>query len=84
METITNAVSSVASTASKLVYGDQTKTNVDNTARTDADNTTRTENNETGGQEPISGVQGTGTIAEPYDQGNAGRSRPWMISWNSS
>jgi hypothetical protein len=74
METITNAVSSVASTASKLVYGDQTKT--------DTDNTTRTENNETGGKEPVSGVQGSGTIAEPYDQGNARRSTLSSMSHN--
>ena len=24
------------------------------------------------GQEPLSGVQGKGTVTEPYDQGNAG------------
>lgn len=31
-----------------------------------------TEHNETGGQEPISGAQGKGTVDEPYDQGNKG------------
>lgn len=61
METITNAVSSVATTASKLVYGDQS-------AASDA---TKTATNETGGKEPVSGQQGSGTLVEPYDQGNA-------------
>lgn len=63
METITNAVSSVATTASKLVYGDQSKT--------ETNDTTKTATNETSGKEPVSGEQGSGTIAEPYDLGNA-------------
>jgi hypothetical protein len=29
-------------------------------------------NNETGGSEPVSGVQGKGTSTEPYDAGNSG------------
>ncbi|PZD39143.1 hypothetical protein A1F97_06153 [Pyrenophora tritici-repentis] len=62
METITNLASNAASTASKLIYGDQTK----------ADETVdQTKNNETAGKEPISGEQGLGTATQPFDQGNA-------------
>ncbi|CAE7033029.1 hypothetical protein PTNB73_04936 [Pyrenophora teres f. teres] len=62
METITNLASNAASTASKLIYGDQTK----------ADETVdQTKNNETAGKEPISGEQGMGTATQPFDQGNA-------------
>lgn len=28
--------------------------------------------NETAGNEPVSGVQGKGTLTEPYDKGNSG------------
>lgn len=56
METITNAVSNTISTANKAIFGEQ------NTA---------TQNNETGGQEPVSGHQGKGTANEPFDQGNS-------------
>lgn len=65
METITNIASTAASTASKLIYGEQPK---DTEAKTDVE--TKTANNETGGKEPLSGEQGKGTAAEPYDQGN--------------
>ncbi|KAH9866182.1 hypothetical protein J1614_008747 [Plenodomus biglobosus] len=65
METITNIASTAASTASKLIYGEQPK---DTEAKTDLE--TKTANNETGGKEPLSGEQGKGTAAEPYDQGN--------------
>ncbi|CBX98763.1 hypothetical protein IAQ61_007617 [Plenodomus lingam] len=65
METITNIATNAASTASKLIYGEQPK---DAEARTDLE--TKTANNETGGKEPLSGEQGKGTAAEPYDQGN--------------
>jgi hypothetical protein len=61
METITNAASTVtstvATTVSKVIWGEQTTT----------------QNNETAGEEPISGQQGKGTVNEPYDQGNAGK-----------
>ena len=50
-------ISSVVNTASKAIWGEQTA------------NTTTA--NETAGQEPVSGLQGKGTIDEPYDQGNA-------------
>ncbi|RMZ70676.1 glycine-rich cell wall structural 1 [Pyrenophora seminiperda CCB06] len=62
METITNLASNAATTASKLIYGDQTKT--DETVQ-------QTKNNETAGKEPISGEQGMGTADQPFDQGNA-------------
>lgn len=51
METITNVVNTVSTTATKAIWGEQ---------------------NETAGNEPVSGVQGKGTATEPYDQGNAG------------
>jgi len=63
METITNAASAITSTASNLIYGQPAKENETN-------NTTTTTGNETGGKEPLSGEQGKGTIAEPFDQGN--------------
>jgi len=65
METITNAASAITSTASNLIYGQPAKENETN-------NTTTTTGNETGGKEPLSGEQGKGTIAEPFDQGNKG------------
>jgi len=55
METITNLASTAATTASKLIYGD---------------NTAATTQNETAGKEPISGAQGKGTATEPFDKGN--------------
>ncbi|CAI6332263.1 unnamed protein product [Periconia digitata] len=48
-------ISTVVNTASKAIWGDQTATTA----------------NETGGSEPVSGLQGKGTATEPYDQGNA-------------
>jgi len=62
METITNLASNAASTASKLIYGDQTKTD---------ETVDQTKNNETAGKEPVSGEQGMGTATHPFDQGNA-------------
>lgn len=50
-------IQNVANTASKMIFGEQ--------------NTTQS--NETTGQEPISGQQGKGTVDEPYDQGNSGK-----------
>ncbi|KAL1798370.1 hypothetical protein ACET3X_002407 [Alternaria dauci] len=61
METITNLATTAATTASKLIYGDQTKTE---------EAVDQTKNNETAGKEPISGEQGKGTATQPYDQGN--------------
>jgi hypothetical protein len=58
METITNLASTAATTASKLIYGDNT--------------TATTTQNETAGKEPISGEQGKGTATEPFDKGNEG------------
>jgi hypothetical protein len=58
METITNLASTAATTASKLIYGDNT--------------TAATTQNETAGKEPISGEQGKGTATEPFDKGNEG------------
>jgi len=62
METITNAANAVlptavTSTVSSLVYGKPKEG--------------ETATNETGGQEPLSGTQGKGTVNEPFDQGNA-------------
>ncbi|KAF1836299.1 hypothetical protein BDW02DRAFT_245456 [Decorospora gaudefroyi] len=62
METINNLANTAATTASKLIYGDQAKSD---------DAVDQTKNNETAGKEPISGVEGSGTAAQPYDQGNA-------------
>ena len=50
-------ISNVVNTATKAIWGEQ------------ATNTTTA--NETGGNEPVSGLQGKGTVDEPYDQGNA-------------
>ncbi|KAF2122939.1 hypothetical protein BDV96DRAFT_11820 [Lophiotrema nucula] len=58
MESITNAASSVATTVSKTIWGEQNPQNP-------------TPGNETAGQEPISGLEGKGTATEPFDQGNA-------------
>ncbi|KAI8943086.1 hypothetical protein NX059_001117 [Plenodomus lindquistii] len=65
METISNLASTAVGTASKLIYGEQPQ---DGDKKTDLETTTAT--NETGGKEPISGKQGKGTPAEPFDQGN--------------
>ena len=62
METITNAVNAVSGTVTKAIYGEQ---------KPEATTTTTT-GNETGGSEPVSGVQGKVTATDPYDQGNAG------------
>ncbi|KAF2278860.1 uncharacterized protein EI97DRAFT_440374 [Westerdykella ornata] len=50
-------IHNVAAAASKAIWGEQ--------------NTDATTQNETGGQEPISGEQGKGTPNEPFDQGNS-------------
>lgn len=65
METITNAASAVAATATNLIYGQPAKEN-------ETPSTTTT-GNETGGKEPLSGEQGKGTVTEPFDQGNKGK-----------
>jgi len=62
METISNIASTATSTVSNLIYGNQ-------------DAATKT--NETAGKEPVSGQTGKGTIDEPYDQGNSGKSDCW-------
>ncbi|KNG45694.1 hypothetical protein TW65_07439 [Stemphylium lycopersici] len=61
METITNLATNATTAASKLIYGDQTKTD---------EAVAQTQNNETAGKEPISGETGQGTATQPYDQGN--------------
>lgn len=63
METITNLATNATTAASKLIYGDQTKTD---------EAVAQTQNNETAGKEPISGETGQGTVTQPYDQGNLG------------
>jgi len=62
-------INNVVQAASKAIYGDSTTT---------------TQGNETGGQEPISGQQGKGTVNEPYDQGNAADINPSTQSTNTS
>lgn len=57
METITNVASTITTTASKAIWGDQPANQT-------------TQGNETAGKEPISGQQGKGTADDPYDQGN--------------
>ena len=58
METITNVASTITTTASKAIWGDQNANQP-------------TQGNETAGKEPVSGQQGQGTVDSPYDQGNA-------------
>ena len=50
-------ISNVVSTASKVIWGEQNTTTA----------------NETAGTEPASGLQGKGTVDEPYDQGNSSK-----------
>lgn len=57
METISNVASTITTTASKAIWGEQTANQT-------------TQNNETAGKEPVSGQQGKGTADSPYDQGN--------------
>ena len=52
-----DTVNSIASSASKAIWGDNTNT---------------TQSNETGGQEPVSGETGNTKAGEPFDAGNAG------------
>lgn len=52
-------VNSMAAAAAKAVWGEN--------------DTTTTANNETHGQEPISGVQGDVSKGEPFDKGNIGK-----------
>ena len=59
METISNIASTATTTVSNLIYGNQ-------------DAATKT--NETAGKEPVSGLTGKGTVNDPYDQGNSGKS----------
>jgi len=54
-----DTVNTVVSAASKIIWGEQ-GTAAEETAH-----------NETGGQEPISGVKGAGTKEEPFDVGNS-------------
>lgn len=63
----------------------ETVTNIANTATTAASKMIwgdKTAENETGGQEPVSGVEGKGTIDEPYDQGN--KENPTVPTKNTS
>lgn len=71
METISNLASTAATTASKLIYGEPA---AETTDRKTDDVETTTASNETGGKEPLSGEQGKGTVAEPFDKGNLGES----------
>ena len=54
-------IANVVNTATKAIWGEQP-------------NPTTT--NETAGSEPVSGMQGKGTVTDPYDQGNAGMGYP--------
>lgn len=60
METISNIASTATSAVTNLVYGTP-----DNAKK-----------NETGGQEPVSGETGKGTVDDPYDHGNSGECHP--------
>lgn len=64
METVSNLASAATTTVSRAIWGDQDQTD------TTADVTKRTLNNETGGQEPVSGKAGNVKAGEPYDMGN--------------
>jgi len=59
METVNNTVSSVATAASKLIWGEGEQAQE------------HTATNETQGTEPISGEQGKGTASDPFDKGNS-------------
>lgn len=57
MESITNAATAVTNAASSMLgYGNN-------------NDATTTQQHESG-QEPVSGLKGEGTVAEPFDQGN--------------
>lgn len=62
----------MASAAAKAVWGDNTNTKDNETETKTMDPTTTNMNNETRGQEPISGKQGDVSKGEPFDAGNMG------------
>lgn len=67
------AINNLASAASKAVWGDSnTKENENPNATGETAPTTTTINNETQGQEPLSGKQGDVSKGEPFDAGNIG------------
>lgn len=68
METITGAVTNVASVASRAIWGDGTNPD----EKKDVNDTTATAGtgNETLGKEPVSGELGDVKSGEPYDKGN--------------
>lgn len=59
----------MASAAAKAVWGENT---TNNNSETHHLNTETTMNNETNGQEPISGKLGDTSKGEPFDAGNIG------------
>jgi len=68
-------VNSVVNAASAAIFGKTTS------------NEATTTHNETGGQEPVSGVKGEGTADEPFDKGNEGmlaQNHPSRIITDSS
>jgi hypothetical protein len=68
-ESIMETVQNVVNAASKAIWGDQNA----------AEQTTA--HNETGGQEPISGIKGAGNANEPFDKGNEGECAPNHCIW---
>lgn len=67
METVNN----LAAAASKAIWGEQPAEGADKTNTTSSVAKTTSEN-ETKGQEPLSGVQGNVAQGEPFDKGNDG------------
>lgn len=57
-----------------------TTTNTDTDTNTNTNTNTSDMNNETRGQEPISGVQGDTSKGEPFDAGNIGAKQPFPLA----
>lgn len=74
----------MASTAAKVIWGESDNTNTNNNTTTTTDTTTTTNdttkmNNETQGQEPVSGKLGDTSKGEPFDAGNIGSLSPFTL-----
>lgn len=72
------AINSMASAAAKAVWGESNTKENENPATSTTTSTT-TMNNETHGQEPVSGKQGDVSKGEPYDAGNMGAQFPSLF-----
>lgn len=75
METI----NSMASTAAKVIWGESDNNNNSTTTDTTSTNEAVKMNNETQGQEPVSGKLGDTSKGEPFDAGNIGSLSPIIL-----